>query len=52
MKQFLTTAPIMIAPNWKLPFEIMCDASDLAMGAVLGKEKMESPMLFIMQAKL
>ncbi|RVW96950.1 Transposon Ty3-I Gag-Pol polyprotein [Vitis vinifera] len=42
LKQFLTTAPIVRAPNWKLPFEVMCDASDLAMGAVLGKEKMES----------
>ncbi|RVW78127.1 Retrovirus-related Pol polyprotein from transposon 297 [Vitis vinifera] len=43
LKQFLTTAPIVRAPNWKLPFEVMCDSSDLAMGAVLGKEKMESP---------
>ncbi|RVW17499.1 Pro-Pol polyprotein [Vitis vinifera] len=47
LKQFLTTAPIVRAPNWKLPFEVMCDASDLAMGAVLGKEKMESPILVI-----
>ncbi|RVW12881.1 Retrovirus-related Pol polyprotein from transposon 17.6 [Vitis vinifera] len=39
LKQFLTTAPIVRAPNWKLPFEVMCDASDLAMGAVLGKER-------------
>ncbi|RVW70365.1 Retrovirus-related Pol polyprotein from transposon 297 [Vitis vinifera] len=46
LKQFLTTAPIVRAPNWKLPFEVMCDASDLAMG-VLGKEKMESPILVI-----
>ncbi|RVW43567.1 Retrovirus-related Pol polyprotein from transposon 17.6 [Vitis vinifera] len=45
LKQFLTTAPIVRAPNWKLPFEVMCDSSDLAMGAVLGKEKMESPMV-------
>ncbi|RVW21420.1 Retrovirus-related Pol polyprotein from transposon 17.6 [Vitis vinifera] len=37
LKQFLTTAPIMRAPNWKLTFEVMCDASDLAMGAVLGQ---------------
>ncbi|RVW72355.1 Gag-Pol polyprotein [Vitis vinifera] len=34
---------IVRAPNWQLPFEVMCDASDFAIGAVLGKEKMESP---------
>nr|GFA35351.1 reverse transcriptase domain-containing protein [Tanacetum cinerariifolium] len=33
----LTEAPILIAPNWDLPFELMCDASDFAIGAVLGK---------------
>ncbi|RVX10719.1 hypothetical protein CK203_018374 [Vitis vinifera] len=37
---------LMRAPNWQLPFEVMCDASDFAIGAVLGKEKMESPMVF------
>ncbi|RVW67665.1 Transposon Ty3-I Gag-Pol polyprotein [Vitis vinifera] len=39
LKQFLTTAPIVRAPNWKLPFEVMCDASDLAMGAVWAKRR-------------
>ncbi|KAL6335115.1 hypothetical protein AAG906_027175 [Vitis piasezkii] len=39
LKQFLTTAPIVRAPNWKLPFEVMCDASDLAMGSVLGQRE-------------
>nr|GFA74159.1 reverse transcriptase domain-containing protein [Tanacetum cinerariifolium] len=33
----LTEAPILIAPNWDKPFELMCDASDYAIGAVLGK---------------
>nr|GFC33106.1 reverse transcriptase domain-containing protein [Tanacetum cinerariifolium] len=33
----LTEAPILIAPNWDLPFELMCDASDFAIGAVLGQ---------------
>ncbi|KAK9922019.1 hypothetical protein M0R45_030502 [Rubus argutus] len=32
----LTSAPIMQSPDWNLPFEIMCDASDFAIGAVLG----------------
>ncbi|GAU47732.1 hypothetical protein TSUD_386910 [Trifolium subterraneum] len=35
----LTTAPIIIAPDWKLDFELMCDASDYAVGAVLGQRK-------------
>ena len=37
LKQELTQAPIMVTPNWALPFEIMCDASDYAVGAVLGE---------------
>ncbi|GJY08032.1 reverse transcriptase domain-containing protein [Tanacetum coccineum] len=37
LKERLTEAPILIAPNWDLPFELMCDASDFAIGAVLGQ---------------
>ncbi|GJR83791.1 reverse transcriptase domain-containing protein [Tanacetum coccineum] len=37
LKNKLTEAPILIAPNWDLPFELMCDASDYAIGAVLGQ---------------
>jgi hypothetical protein len=41
LKSQLTSAPIMVAPNWSLPFEIMCDASDFAVGAVLGQREGE-----------
>nr|GFC15504.1 reverse transcriptase domain-containing protein [Tanacetum cinerariifolium] len=27
-----TEAPILITPNWDLPFELMCEASDFAIG--------------------
>ncbi|GJU49696.1 reverse transcriptase domain-containing protein [Tanacetum coccineum] len=37
LKKKLTEALILIAPNWDQPFEIMCDASDYAIGAVLGQ---------------
>nr|GFB55870.1 hypothetical protein [Tanacetum cinerariifolium] len=37
LKDKLTEAPILIAPNWDKPFELMCDASDYAVGAVLGQ---------------
>ncbi|GJX88798.1 reverse transcriptase domain-containing protein [Tanacetum coccineum] len=37
LKKNLTEAPILIAPDWNEPFELMCDASDFALGAVLGQ---------------
>ena len=43
LKLFLTTAPIVRAPNWQLPFEIMCDASDFAIEAVLGQREYGKP---------
>nr|GEW47635.1 hypothetical protein [Tanacetum cinerariifolium] len=38
LKRKLTEAQILIAPDWDLPFELMYDASDFAIGAVLGQE--------------
>jgi len=35
----VVTAPIIIAPNWDLPFELMCDASDYVVGAVQGQRE-------------
>nr|GEX26866.1 reverse transcriptase domain-containing protein [Tanacetum cinerariifolium] len=37
LKRKLTEAPILIPPDWDMPFELMCDASDYAIGAVLGQ---------------
>nr|GEU43437.1 retrovirus-related Pol polyprotein from transposon 17.6 [Tanacetum cinerariifolium] len=39
LKKKLTEAPILVVPDWKLPFKLMCDASDFAIGAVLGQRK-------------
>ncbi|GKB07856.1 reverse transcriptase domain-containing protein [Tanacetum coccineum] len=37
LKEKLTTAPIIISPDWNAPFELTCDASDFAVGSVLGQ---------------
>ncbi|XP_075499196.1 uncharacterized protein LOC142537576 [Primulina tabacum] len=39
IKTALISAPIMIVPDWKEPFELMCDASDYAVGAALGQRR-------------
>nr|GEU97281.1 reverse transcriptase domain-containing protein [Tanacetum cinerariifolium] len=39
LKRKLTKSPILIAPDWDMPFELMCDASDFAIGAILGKRQ-------------
>ena len=41
LKTMLVSPPITQSPNWDLPFEIMCDASDYAIGAVLGQGKIK-----------
>jgi hypothetical protein len=39
LKSELVSAPIIQPPDWSQPFEIRCDASDYAVGAVLGQRK-------------
>nr|GEW58837.1 reverse transcriptase domain-containing protein [Tanacetum cinerariifolium] len=39
LKRKLTEAPILIDPDWDMPFELMCDASDFSIGAVLGQRQ-------------
>jgi hypothetical protein len=39
LKNALVSAPIIQPSDWSQPFEIMCDASDYAVGAVLGQRK-------------
>ncbi|GJU31495.1 reverse transcriptase domain-containing protein [Tanacetum coccineum] len=38
LKEKLTCAPVIVSPNWNLPFELMCDVSDFVVGAILGKK--------------
>jgi hypothetical protein len=39
LKEALVSAPIIQPPDWHLPFGIMCDPSDYAVGTVLGQSK-------------
>ena len=43
LKRALISVPILQPPNWEEPFEIMCDASNFAVGAVLGQRKVGKP---------
>nr|GFB40182.1 reverse transcriptase domain-containing protein [Tanacetum cinerariifolium] len=49
LKDKLTEAPILIALNWDQSFELMCDANDFAVGAVLG-QRIEKHFLLIYYA--
>ncbi|RVW31528.1 Retrovirus-related Pol polyprotein from transposon 17.6 [Vitis vinifera] len=50
LKKFLTTTPIVRAPNWQF-FELMCDASDFAIGAVLGQREDGKPYVIYYASK-
>ena len=39
LKDKLVSTPIVVAPNWNLPFELMCNVSDYVIGAVLRQKR-------------
>eukprot|EP00253_Pinus_taeda_P006581 PITA_06581 len=43
LKKLVSTTPVLRGPNWNLPFQISSDASDIAIGAVLGQEEDKKP---------
>ena len=51
LKEKLSTAPILREPNWTLPFHISSDASDTAIGAVLGQQDGQVPYAVIILLK-
>ena len=51
LKAYFTNAPIVRSPNWKLPFEVMCDASDMAIGAALGQREGRKPYVIYYASK-
>ncbi|CAN6454758.1 unnamed protein product [Victoria cruziana] len=52
LKEALSSAPIFRAPDWILPFEIMCDASDYAIGAILGQQVEKKPVVIYYASKM
>jgi len=51
LKSLVTFALVIQPPDWSLPFEIMCDASDYAVGAVLGQRKDKKPYVIYYASK-
>ncbi|XP_052172242.1 uncharacterized protein LOC127788168 [Diospyros lotus] len=51
LKNSLVSAPIIQSPDWSLPFELMCDASDYTIGAVLGQRKDKKPYVIYYASK-
>ncbi|KAI3708571.1 hypothetical protein L2E82_37828 [Cichorium intybus] len=51
LKNKLVEAPILKPPDWTQPFEIMCDASDYAAGAVLGQKVDRKPVVICYASK-
>ncbi|XP_040934440.1 uncharacterized protein [Gossypium hirsutum] len=52
LKQKLVSASIVQPPNWNFSFEIMCDASDQSVGAVLGQRIEKEPHVIYYASKI
>nr|GEX07704.1 reverse transcriptase domain-containing protein [Tanacetum cinerariifolium] len=52
LKEKLTFALVIVSPNWSLLYELMCDASNFAVGAILGQKKEEIFTGYTLQEKL
>ena len=39
LKEKLVSTPIVVAPDWNLPFDLMCDTNDYVIGAILGQKR-------------
>ncbi|XP_021986593.1 uncharacterized protein LOC110883035 [Helianthus annuus] len=50
-REQLVQAPILQSPDWTNPFEIMCDASDFAIGVVLGQRVDKKPVVIYYASK-
>ncbi|XP_042386458.1 uncharacterized protein LOC121978147 [Zingiber officinale] len=51
LKEALTSTPIIRPPDWSLPFELMCDASDFVVGAVLAQRVDRAPYVICYASK-
>jgi len=51
IKEALISPPILQASDWSVPFELMCDASDFAIGAILGQRKDKKPVAIYYASK-
>ena len=51
LKNLLTSAPVIQPLDWSLPFEIICNASDYVVGAVLRQRKDKKPYVIYYASK-
>ncbi|KAL4310799.1 hypothetical protein GQ457_01G020300 [Hibiscus cannabinus] len=51
LKLRLISAPVVVPPDWSSPFELMCDASDHAVGAALGQRRDHSAIKYLVTKK-